>query len=125
MTGVEGMMYMSSTSSSSGVVTISVTFEIGTDVDKATVDVNNRVKQVEARLPEETRRQGVVVEKASSSFLQIHAFYSPDGSKSSLWTSNYVTLNILDRVKRIPEPPVSKFLVPRITQCVFGCVQIS
>ncbi len=102
ITGVEGMMYMSSTSSSAGAVTISVTFEIGTDIDQATVNVNNRVKQVEARLPEQTRRQGVVVEKASSSFLQIHAFYSPDSSKSSLWTSNYVTLNILDRVKRIP-----------------------
>ena len=102
LTGVEGMMYMSSSSSSSGVVTISVTFEIGTDVDQATVNVNNRVKQVEARLPEQTRRQGVQVEKASSSFLQIHAFFSPDGSRSSLWTSNYVTLNILDQVKRIP-----------------------
>ncbi|AWL13382.1 Antibiotic efflux pump membrane transporter ArpB [Saliniradius amylolyticus] len=100
--GVEGMMYMSSTSTSSGVTTISVTFEIGTDPDDAAVDVNNRVKQVEARLPEETRRQGVVVQKGSSSFLQVHAFYSPDGSRDALWTSNYVTLNVLDRIKRIP-----------------------
>ncbi|CCQ12083.1 RND efflux system, inner membrane transporter CmeB [Pseudoalteromonas luteoviolacea B = ATCC 29581] len=102
ITGVEGMMYMDSTSTSSGVTTIAVTFEIGTDVDQAAVDVNNRVKQVEARLPEETRRQGVVVAKGSSSFLQVHAFYSPDGTRSSLWTSNYVTMNILDRIKRIP-----------------------
>ncbi|NVJ60255.1 MAG: multidrug efflux RND transporter permease subunit [Gammaproteobacteria bacterium] len=102
ITGVEGMMYMSSTSTSSGVTTVMVTFEIGTDVDQASVDVNNRIKQVEARLPEETRRQGVIVQKGSSSFLQVHAFYSPDGSRDSLWTSNYVTLNILDQIKRIP-----------------------
>ncbi|WP_404339844.1 efflux RND transporter permease subunit [Pseudoalteromonas mariniglutinosa] len=102
ITGVEGMMYMSSSSTSSGATTIEVTFEIGTDVDQAAVNVNNRVKQVEARLPEETRRQGVVVQKGSSSFLQVHAFFSPDGTRSSLWTSNYVTMNILDRIKRIP-----------------------
>jgi len=54
ITGVEGMMYMSSTSTSSGATTITVTFEIGTDPDQASVNVNNRVKQVEARLPEET-----------------------------------------------------------------------
>ncbi|MBN7821536.1 efflux RND transporter permease subunit [Bowmanella yangjiangensis] len=102
ITGVEGMMYMSSTSTSSGVTTIMVTFEIGTDPDQAAVNVNNRIKQVEARLPEETRRQGVVVEKGSSSFLQVHAFYSPDSSRDSLWTSNYVTLNVLDQIKRIP-----------------------
>ncbi|KZN33238.1 transporter [Pseudoalteromonas luteoviolacea CPMOR-2] len=102
ITGVEGMMYMESISSSSGATTITVTFEIGTDVDQAAVDVNNRVKQVEARLPEETRRQGVIVAKGSSSFLQVHAFYSPDNSRSSLWTSNYVTMNILDNIKRIP-----------------------
>ena len=102
ITGVEGMMYMASTSNSTGVSTITVTFEIGTDPDQASVDVNNRVKQVEARLPEETRRQGVVVTKGSSNFLHVHAFYSPDDSRDSLWTSNYVTLNILDRIKRIP-----------------------
>lgn len=102
ITGVEGMMYMSSTSNSAGSTTITVTFEIGTDPDQASVDVNNRVKQVEARLPEETRRQGVVVAKGSSNFLHVHAFYSPDDSRDALWTSNYVTLNVLDKIKRIP-----------------------
>jgi multidrug efflux pump len=100
--GVEGMMYMASTSNSAGITTITVTFEIGTDVERAAVNVNNRVKQVEARLPEEVRRQGVTVEKGSSSFLQVLAFYSPDGTRDDLWTSNYVTLNVLDRLKRIP-----------------------
>jgi len=102
ITGVEGMMYMSSTSTSAGATTITVTFEIGTDPDQASVNVNNRVKQVEARLPEQTRRQGVVVAKGSSSFLHVHAFYSPDDTRDALWTSNYVTLNVLDKIKRIP-----------------------
>ncbi|MEH8015696.1 multidrug efflux RND transporter permease subunit [Rheinheimera muenzenbergensis] len=102
ITGVEGMMYMSSTSTSSGMTTIFITFEIGTDIDQAAVNVNNRVSKVEARLPEEVRRQGITVEKGSSSFLQVLAFYSPDGSRDDLWTSNYVTLNVLDRLKRIP-----------------------
>jgi len=100
--GVEDMMYMSSTSASNGVVEVQVTFEIGADVDKAALNVNNRVKQAEARLPEEVRRQGVTVEKGSSSFLQVLAFLSPDGRYNDLFTSNYVTLNVLDRLKRIP-----------------------
>src|SRR6188768_2410302 len=100
--GVEDMLYMSSTSSSEGVVTIAVTFNIGVDVDKAALNVNNRVKQVEPRLPLEARRQGVAVEKGSQSFLQVIAVYSPDGSRDDLFTSNYTTLNILDQVKRVP-----------------------
>ncbi len=63
--GVEGMIYLASTSTSSGALTISVTFDIGTDVDQAALNVNNRVKQVEARLPEEVKRQGVTVEKGN------------------------------------------------------------
>ena len=94
--GVEDMLYMSSTSSSEGVVTIAVTFNIGVDVDKAALNVNNRVKQVEPRLPLEARRQGVAVEKGSQSFLQVIAVYSPDGSRDDLFTSNYTTLNVLD-----------------------------
>ena len=100
--GVEHMMYMHSTSASSGVLEIQVTFDIGTDADQAALNVNNRVKQVETRLPQEVRRQGVTVEKGSSSFLQVIAFTSPDGSMDDLAISNYVTLNVLDRIKRIP-----------------------
>src|ERR1700704_5714570 len=102
ITGVENMLYMSSTSTSSGVVEIQVTFEIGADVDKAALNVNNRVKQAEPRLPQEVRRQGVSVEKGSASFLQVIAFTSPDGSRDDLFISNYVTLNVLDALKRIP-----------------------
>ncbi|MCR4346469.1 MAG: multidrug efflux RND transporter permease subunit [Sulfuricaulis sp.] len=100
--GVENMIYMSSNSGSNGVVQIQVTFDIGTDVDQAALNVNNRVKQAEPRLPEEVRRQGVTVEKGSSSFLQVLAFYSPDGRYENLYISNYVTLNVLDALKRVP-----------------------
>ncbi|HSC01440.1 MAG TPA: efflux RND transporter permease subunit, partial [Burkholderiaceae bacterium] len=100
--GVEHMIYMGSTSTSNGVVQIQVTFDIGTDSDTAAQVVNNRVKQAEAKLPQEVRRQGVTVEKGSSAFLQVLAFYSDDGSKDDLTISNYVTLNVLDSLKRVP-----------------------
>ena len=100
--GVEKMLYMSSNSSSNGVVQIQVTFDIGTDIDKAALNVNNRVKQVEPRLPLDVRRIGVTVEKGSSAFLQVVAFYSPDGRFDDLNISNYATLNVLDVLKRIP-----------------------
>jgi hydrophobe/amphiphile efflux-1 (HAE1) family protein len=100
--GVENMIFMSSNSGSNGVVEIQVTFDIGSNADQAALNVNNRVKQAEARLPEEVRRQGVTVEKGSSAFLLVYAFYSPDGRFDDLYTSNYVTLNVLDNMKRIP-----------------------
>lgn len=100
--GVEKMLYMNSTSTAQGVVEIQVTFEIGADVDTAALNVNNRVKQVEPRLPQEVRRQGVTVEKGSSSFLQVIAFTSPDARFDDIYISNYVTLNVLDQLKRIP-----------------------
>jgi hydrophobe/amphiphile efflux-1 (HAE1) family protein len=100
--GVEDMLYMSSTSAANGTVEIQVTFEIGADADKAALNVNNRVKQIEPRLPAEVRRQGVTVEKGSSAFLQVVAFTSPDDRFDDIYTSNYVTLNVLDQLKRIP-----------------------
>jgi HAE1 family hydrophobic/amphiphilic exporter-1/multidrug efflux pump len=102
ITGVEKMIYMNSTSGSNGIAQIQVTFDIGADADKAALDVNNRVKQAEPRLPEEVRRQGVTVQKGSSAFLQVLAFYSPDGRYDNLYISNYVTLNVLDALKRVP-----------------------
>src|SRR5499426_1501347 len=100
--GVENMIYMASTSTSQGTVQIQVTFNIGADVDKAALNVNNRVKQAETRLPLEVRRQGVTVEKGSSAFLQVIAVYAPDGRYDDLYTSNYVTRNVLDVLRRIP-----------------------
>src|SRR2546427_509127 len=96
------MIYMSSTSGSNGIVQIQVTFDIGADADQAALNVNNRVKQAEPRLPEEVRRQGVTVQKGSSAFLQVLAFYSPDGRYDNLAISNFVTLNVLDALKRVP-----------------------
>jgi len=100
--GVEHMIYMGSTSTSNGVVQIQVTFDIGSNPDQAAQIVNNRVKQAEAKLPQEVRRQGVTVEKGSSAFLQVLAFFSPDGSRDDLSISNFVTLNVLDSLKRVP-----------------------
>src|SRR5260221_2398412 len=100
--GVPNMTYMSSASQSNGTVAIQVTFDIGTNVDTASVNVNKRVKQVEPRLPEEVRRQGVTVERGSASFLQVIAFCPPEGKYDDLFTSNYVTLNVLDQLKRLP-----------------------
>jgi multidrug efflux pump subunit AcrB len=102
ITGVEKMIYMSSTSGSNGITQIQVSFDIGANADQAALDVNNRVKQAEPRLPEEVRRQGVTVQKGSSAFLQVLAFYSPDGRYDNLFISNYVTLNVLDELKRVP-----------------------
>src|SRR3546814_6281200 len=81
---------------------LTVTFAIGTDPDQATIDVNNRVQAAEARLPEEVRRQGVNVDKRSSSILQVIGLYSPDGSQDTIFISNYGLLNVIDELKRIP-----------------------
>src|SRR3546814_10255815 len=96
------MLYMRSSSSSSGSLQLTVTFAIGTDPDQATIDVNNRVQAAEARLPEEVRRQGVNVDKRSSSILQVIGLYSPDGSQDTIFISNYGLLNVIDELKRIP-----------------------
>ena len=100
--GIADMIYMSSNSGSNGMAQIQVTFAVGSDIEQATLNVNNRVKQAEPRLPEEVRRQGVMVEKGSSSFLQVLAFYAPTGRYDDVYISNYVTLNVLDSLKRIP-----------------------
>ncbi|MBC3936808.1 efflux RND transporter permease subunit [Undibacterium rugosum] len=100
--GVEHMLYMDSVSSADGRVSINVTFEVGTDLDIAAVNVNNRVRQADAKLPQEVRRQGVTVAKSSSNFLVVAALYSPDNRYDSLYLSNYATQNVLDAIKRIP-----------------------
>lgn len=98
--GVPNMLYMRSTSSNSGTMSLTVTFEIGTDPDQATIDVNNRVQAATARLPEEVRRQGIVVSKRSSTILQVVTMYSPDGRYDPIYVSNYALLNVIDELKR-------------------------
>jgi len=99
--GVENMIYMSSSAIGDGTLTITVSFAPGTDVNEAQVLVQNRVSEAEPRLPQETRDIGVTVRKASPDFLMAVAFTSPDHSLSQQYISNYVTLQITDRVKRI------------------------
>jgi HAE1 family hydrophobic/amphiphilic exporter-1/multidrug efflux pump len=102
ITGVEHLLYMDSTSSADGRVAINVTFEVGTNLDIAAVNVNNRVRQAEANLPQEVRRQGVLVAKSSANFLVVAALFSPDDRYDTLFLSNYVTQNVLDSIKRVP-----------------------
>ena len=100
--GVEKMLYLSSVSSGDGVVTINITFEVGTDLDIAAVNVSNRVNQATSKLPQEVQRQGVTVAKSSANFLVVAAFYSPDDRYDTLFISNYLSQNVLDAIKRVP-----------------------
>ncbi len=100
--GVDRMMYMSSTSSSSGGMSLTVTFEPGTDPDVAQVNVQNRVNQAAAKLPDVVSRQGVTVEKRSQSFMMVIGFYSPDDRYTPVYLGNYTNLYILDGIKRLP-----------------------
>ena len=100
--GVENMLYMTSVNSGDGTLMVTVTFAVGSDPDLAAINVNNRVQAAVPRLPEEVRRQGVVVRKASMNFLQIIGITSPDGSMSALDLSSYTSLNIIDEIRRIP-----------------------
>src|SRR5690606_37743023 len=100
--GVENMLYMNSISSGDGTLTINVTFAVGADPDLAAINVNNRIQAAVPRLPEEVRRQGVVVRKASANMLQIVSLTSPDRSLDPIELSNYALLNILDELRRVP-----------------------
>ncbi len=100
--GVEKMLYMDSTSSGDGAVTINVTFDVGTDLDIAAVNVNNRVNQVLSKLPQEVQRQGLTVAKSSANFLVVASLYSEDDRYDSLFISNYITQNVIDPIKRVP-----------------------
>ncbi len=100
--GVDKMIYMKSTSGADGTYGLSVSFEVGSDPDLNAVNVSNRVNQVLSQLPAEVQRNGIVVKKKSSAMLQVMSFYSPKGSRDGLFLSNYVTINILDRLARVP-----------------------
>lgn len=99
--GVEDMIYMSSSSTGDGNLTITVTFEQGTDVDQAQVLVQNRVSTAEPRLPSEVRQIGVTVRKNSPDILMVATLYSPDDSLDQQYISNYATLQLLDRMARL------------------------
>ncbi|MCX5873289.1 MAG: multidrug efflux RND transporter permease subunit [Deltaproteobacteria bacterium] len=99
--GVENMIYMSSTCAIDGSYTLKITFELGTNIDMATVLVQNRVAWAMATLPQEVQRQGVNTKKASTSFVTVLSLYSPDGSHDDLFLTNYVATTIKDQLNRL------------------------
>jgi multidrug efflux pump len=102
LNGVEGFLYMSSSSQSNGTASITVTFRSGTDINVALMDVQNRLRRVEARLPEEVRRQGVQVVKANTGFLMIVSLTSKSGAMNTLELGNFAVNRVVDELRRVP-----------------------
>ncbi|WP_017429849.1 efflux RND transporter permease subunit [Vreelandella jeotgali] len=100
--GVEDMLYMTSTSADNGSMSLSVAFDIGTDGDINTINVNNRVQGALSQLPEAVQDQGVEVELRSSSILMLISMISPDGDYDRVYLQNYATLNVLDELRQVP-----------------------
>ncbi len=100
--GVDKLIYMKSVSGDDGSYTLTASFELGTDPDINTVNVNNRVQIALSSLPEDVQRQGVTVKKKSSALLGVVAIYSPKHTHDPLFISNYVTINLLDQIKSTP-----------------------
>src|SRR5690242_3761255 len=100
--GVDKMIYMKSVSGNDGSYTLTCSFELGTNPDINTVNVNNRVQIALSGLPQDVQRQGVTVKKKSSALLGVIAVYSPKHTHDPLFISNYVTINLLDRIKSTP-----------------------
>ncbi|MGY5450374.1 efflux RND transporter permease subunit [Agarivorans sp. MS3-6] len=99
--GVEDMLYMNSKSANDGSYSLTVTFDIGTDPDMAQINVQNRVTQIESKLPPEVRQVGVTVRKRSPDLLMVLNFFSPDGHYDDTFLNNYVTLNVEDQLARV------------------------
>ncbi|HTV49725.1 MAG TPA: multidrug efflux RND transporter permease subunit [Steroidobacteraceae bacterium] len=100
--GVEDMLYMSSTSTMDGTLTLTITFRIGADIDRAQVQVQNRVSQTLPRLPDEVRNLGVTTVKSSSDLTMLVHLTSPDGRYDALYLRNYAVLNVRDVLARLP-----------------------
>jgi hydrophobe/amphiphile efflux-1 (HAE1) family protein len=100
--GVDKAIYMKSVSGNDGSYSLKVSFELGTDPDINTVNVNNRVQVALSKLPEDVRRQGVTVKKQSSALLGVVALYSPKQTHDELFISNYATINLLDQIRSTP-----------------------
>ena len=100
--GVDGMLYMSSTSSSSGAYSLTITFAVGTDIDMATVQVQNRVSVAQSSLPEPVVVQGVTVQKQSSNIVMFLTMTAQDSIYDGLYLTNYAKLNLVDQLTRVP-----------------------
>lgn len=102
LSGVEGLLYYETSIRSNGNVRITCTFEVGTNPNDAMLEINNRVRSAERRLPENVRQNGVNVRKRSEETLMIVPFYSPNGTLKPIQLADYVNLNVVDAIKRVP-----------------------
>ena len=100
--GVEGMLYMTSSSTNTGVSTISITFDVTRDQDAAQIDVQNRVNQALGRMPAEVRTTGITVQKQQTGFVMAVGMFSEKGEYDSLFLSNYLDIYVKDALKRVP-----------------------
>ena len=100
--GVENMLYMMSTTSPSGLLTMNLYFEVDTDMSQAILDVNNRVRLAESKLPDAVRKQGIEVAERSSDTLRVLALFTDDNRYDTIFMSNYAINNILEELKRVP-----------------------
>ncbi len=124
LNGVDHMLYMESTSSDEGTYRLSITFAAGTDADLAAIDVQNRVAQALAQLPAEVQQNGVQVRKRASNLLMGVSLYSPLGTLTPLFVSNYAST----QVREAAGPPArrrrgARCSAPGITACVSGCAR--
>ena len=102
MKGIDNLLYMTSTSDSTGAASIKLTFEAGTDPDIAQVQVQNKLQLATPKLPQEVQRQGLTVVKGSMGFLLVVAFFSTDGTMDQTDISDYVSANVIDPISRLP-----------------------
>ncbi len=119
LSSVKNVLYYESTVDSTGAANITVTFKPGTDPELAQVDVQNRLKNAEPRLPEVVRRNGINVEASESGFLMVIALKSRSGETDELSLGDYLTRNVAEELKRVPALDVPNNLAPNV-QCVFG-----
>ncbi len=131
MNGIENLLYMDS-ASEQGVGTINLTFRTGTNIEIASVEAQNRIKRVEARLPDDVRRLGITVTKTRRNFLMFIALYSPDKSLSQVDLASYVAASVIDDLRRVPgvgEAPsgisVADLAVAPSTRCACGSTPTS
>ena len=101
LSGVDNLLYFNSSADSSGTLVITATFEIGTNIDQATFNVSNRVNIATPRLPDDVRRNGLIVQKKSNDILLVVMLTSKDKNHNRLFLSNYATLNVMDEIKRV------------------------
>ena len=118
--GVENMLYMSSQATTDGLMTLTVTFKLGTDPDKAQQMVQNRVARAEARLPEEVKRLGIVAIKSSVDLTMVVHLLSPNGRYDMTYLRNYAVLNVKDRLARVEAWATCCCSARATTRCASG-----